>query len=240
MSRYTTGEIAKLCGVSVRTVQYYDTRGILLPSELSEGGRRLYSEEDVKKLKVICFLKELGLPLNSIGELLSEDDPGSVVTLLLEQQAKVLGEEIAERQARLQRLEQLRKELKSVERFSVESIGDIAYHMENKKKLRKLRWTMLAVGLVMEAIEISTAIYWYNTGTWWPVAVGMVPVIGLGVWITLHYLKNVVYICPKCHKVFKPADREAFFAYHTPNTRKLTCPACGHKGYCVETCPETE
>ena len=240
MSRYTTGEITKLCGVSVRTVQYYDTRGILLPSELSEGGCRLYSEEDVKKLKVICFLKELGLPLNSIGELLSEDDPGSVVTLLLEQQAKVLGEEIAERQARLQRLEQLRKELKSVERFSVESIGDIAYHMENKKKLRKLRWTMLAVGLVMEAIEISTAIYWYNTGTWWPFAVGLVPVIALGVWITLHYFKNVVYICPKCHKVFKPAVREAFFAYHTPNTRKLTCPACGHKGYCVETCPETE
>ena len=36
MSKYTTGEIAKLCGVSVRTVQYYDERGILIPSELSE------------------------------------------------------------------------------------------------------------------------------------------------------------------------------------------------------------
>lgn len=48
MSKYTTGEIAKLCGVSVRTVQYYDTRGILAPSELSEGGRRLYSEDDFK------------------------------------------------------------------------------------------------------------------------------------------------------------------------------------------------
>ena len=31
MSKYTTGEIAKLCGVSVRTVQYYDERGILTP-----------------------------------------------------------------------------------------------------------------------------------------------------------------------------------------------------------------
>ena len=39
MSKYTTGELAKLCGVTVRTVQYYDTRGILIPSELSEGGR---------------------------------------------------------------------------------------------------------------------------------------------------------------------------------------------------------
>lgn len=42
MSKYTTGEIAKLCGVSVRTVQYYDTRGILTPSELTEGGRRIF------------------------------------------------------------------------------------------------------------------------------------------------------------------------------------------------------
>lgn len=55
MSQYTTGEIAKLCGVTVRTVQYYDARGILIPSALSEGGRRLYSEDDLKRLKVICF-----------------------------------------------------------------------------------------------------------------------------------------------------------------------------------------
>lgn len=41
MSKYASGEIARLCGVSVRTVQYYDDRGILVPSELSEGGRRL-------------------------------------------------------------------------------------------------------------------------------------------------------------------------------------------------------
>jgi len=41
MAAYTTGEIAKQAGVSVRTVQYYDTRGILCPSDFSEGGRRL-------------------------------------------------------------------------------------------------------------------------------------------------------------------------------------------------------
>ena len=85
MSKYTTGEVAKLCGVTVRTVQYYDTRGILVPSELSEGGRRLYSEEDLRRMKIICFLRELGLPINAISQLLSEEDPGSVISLLLEQ-----------------------------------------------------------------------------------------------------------------------------------------------------------
>ena len=58
MSKYTTGEIAKLCGVTVRTVQYYDTRGILAPSELTEGGRRLYSEDDLRRMKVICLLRD--------------------------------------------------------------------------------------------------------------------------------------------------------------------------------------
>ena len=46
MPKYTTGEIARLCGVTVRTIQYYDSRNILVPSELSEGGRRLNSEEE--------------------------------------------------------------------------------------------------------------------------------------------------------------------------------------------------
>ena len=64
MSKYTTGEIAKLCGVSVRTVQYYDDRGILIPSELSEGGRRLYSEDNLKRMHIICFLREVGIPIN--------------------------------------------------------------------------------------------------------------------------------------------------------------------------------
>lgn len=127
MSKYTTGEIAKLCGVTVRTVQYYDTRGILVPTELSEGGRRLYSETDVRMMRIICFLRELGLPIDAISQILSEEDPGSVISLLLEQQEQDLKTEISERQEKLQKLEILRRELKSMETISVESIGDIAY-----------------------------------------------------------------------------------------------------------------
>lgn len=70
MSKYTTGELAKLCGVTVRTVQYYDTRGILSPSELSEGGRRLYTDDDLRQLRIICFLRDMGLPIDAIGQLL--------------------------------------------------------------------------------------------------------------------------------------------------------------------------
>lgn len=127
MSKYTTGEIAKLCGVTVRTVQYYDMRGILVPAELSEGGRRLYSENDLKKMRIVCFLRDLGLPIHSISQILAEDNSGSVISLLLEQQEQDLKVEIEERQEKLKKLETLKCELKSVEAVSVESIGDVAY-----------------------------------------------------------------------------------------------------------------
>ena len=139
MSKYTTGEIAKLCGVSVRTVQYYDSRNILVPSELSEGGRRLYSEDDLKRMRIICFLREAGISINGIKELLSEEHPENVISVLLDQQEQTLCEEIAEGQKKLGIIENIKRELKEIENFSVESIGDIAYVMKNKNELKKMR-----------------------------------------------------------------------------------------------------
>ena len=232
---YTTGEVAKLCGVSVRTVQYYDTRGILIPSSLTEGGRRLYTDEDVKRMRVICFLRDLGLPLGSIGELLSEEHPERVIDLLLSEQEAELRAEIQERQEQLEKLTYLRREAAGVELFSVESIGDIAIIMENKKKLFKFRAIMISFAVLAEIIEIGTLVLWIAKGIWLPFAVGMPIVLLLCWWLTLYYYKQVAYICPACHKVFKPKFWSFFCSFHTPNTRKLTCPACGHKGYCVET-----
>lgn len=240
MSIYTTGEVAKLCGVSVRTVQYYDSRGILVPTQLSEGGRRLYSEEDLQKMKVICFLRELDLPIHSIGELLSEEDPGSVIDLLLQQQEQALRQELAERQTRLELLEGLRRGLKRVESFSVESIGDVAKIMSSKQKLRKIRTVILLTGIPVTLLQWSSILLWIFTGIWWLFVVWACVAIPYGIVISRYYFRSVAYICPRCHEVFKPAFKEAFFAAHTPNTRKLTCPHCGHKGFCVETCADAK
>ena len=235
MSKYTTGEIARLCGVSVRTVQYYDTRGILVPSELSEGGRRLYSEDDLKRMRIICFLRDVGLSLNSISELFSDSDPASVISILLDQQEALLCSEINERQAQLSMVEKIKKELKSVEYFSVESIGDIAHVMHNRKKLYQTRAVMLTVGLISEVFEVCTLILWIFKGVWLPYVMGIPVSLGIAVWLTVFYFSRVKYICPKCHTVFKPKFREALFANHTMTTRKLTCVNCGHYGFSVET-----
>lgn len=235
MSKYSTGEIAKQCGVSVRTVQYYDSRGIVVPSELSEGGRRLYSDENLRQMKIVCFLRELDLPINSIKELLLEENSEEVLSILLSEHEKGLRDEMAEIQEQLGRLTDLRQSLKKIEHFSFQSIGDIAVIMENKKRLRKMRQRMIFVGIVMDIIEVGTLVFWIQRGIWQPFALGMCVVVALGVWISYYYFHNVSYICPKCHTVFRPTFRQAFFARHTPNTRKLTCTACGYRGFCVET-----
>ncbi len=231
---YTTGEIAKLCGVSVRTVQYYDDRGILTPSALSEGGRRLYSEEDVKRMHIICFLREVGLSINSISALFADEKPERIISILLEEQEKTLREELSERQAKLELLEGIKRELKEMEHFSVESIGDIAHIMKQKSKLSKMRWTMVLTGIPVTALEVVSIILWITHNLWWLFLDYLVVAIPWGVGISAYYYKHVAYICPACHTVFRPKFKEMFWAYHTPRMRRLTCPTCGHKGLCVE------
>ena len=240
MSKYTTGEIARLCSVSVRTVQYYDTRGILTPSELTEGGRRLYSEDDLKRLKIICFLRDADISINSIGELLSEDNPGSVISVLLEHQEQLLHEEVRKMQVKLDMLTEIKRELKGVENFSIESIGDIAYVMENKKKMRQLHTILLITGIPINIIQWTSIILWIFTGVWWLFALWVLIAILYAIWVTKFYFKRVAYICPQCQGVFKPKLKEAVFARHTPTLRKLTCACCGYKGFCVETYGEEE
>lgn len=234
MPIYTTGELAKLCGVTVRTVQYYDARNILAPSQLSEGGRRLYSEEDLQKLKIICFLRDLGLPINAISQLLADEHPEQVIDLLLDQQQELLLTEVKERQDRLEKLMTLKRKLKTVENFSLGSIGDIAYVMENKKKLRKIHILMVCVGIPLDIFEWCAFFYALHTGNWWPLVISLALTLLGTAGLILYYYRKVGYLCPRCHRIFRPGFWEMFFARHTPTTRRLTCTHCAHKGFSVE------
>ncbi len=237
---YTTGEIAKLCGVSVRTVQYYDDRGILIPSELSEGGRRLYTEDDLKRMHIICFLREAGLPLSSISALFAEEKPENIISILLDEQEQVLREELSERQAKLDLIEGIKRELKEIESFSVESIGDIAHIMKQKNKLSQMRLTMVLTGIPVTALQWTSIVLWITNGLWWLFVIWALVAIPWGICMSKYYFNHVAYICPECHEVFKPKLKEAFWAYHTPKMRRLTCVTCGHKGLCVEVYAEKE
>jgi DNA-binding transcriptional MerR regulator len=72
--RYSVKQLARLAGVSVRTLHVYDKMGLLTPGVRTEAGYRYYGEPELLRLQQILFYKELDMPLKAIAEIL--DDPG--------------------------------------------------------------------------------------------------------------------------------------------------------------------
>jgi MerR family transcriptional regulator, thiopeptide resistance regulator len=72
-SRRRVGELAAATGLTVRTLHYYEEIGLLVASQRSEAGHRVYTDADVERLYRICLLRRLGLPLGEIARAL--DDP---------------------------------------------------------------------------------------------------------------------------------------------------------------------
>ncbi|NHM16539.1 MerR family transcriptional regulator [Eggerthellaceae bacterium zg-887] len=234
MTQYTTGELAKHCGVTVRTVQFYDSKGLLIPSDLTNGGRRLYSEDDLRRMHVICFLKDLGFSLKDISGLLESDDTEKVLKMLIEHQEEALRLSIDEDRKRLDRLHGLKQSMGSFNSITTDSIGVMADIVDNRKKLRFMRIKMVIVGIIMDIAWIPTLIYGIIAGVWWPFVIGVIVAVALGVWISLYYVRHTAYVCPDDHTIFQLPVRKMFFAKHTPSMRKLACPVCGFKGYCLE------
>lgn len=66
---YSSGEFARMAGVTLRTIRYYDKQDILKPSFISEAGARFYTDKDFARLQQILLLKYLGfLPRGYPGD----------------------------------------------------------------------------------------------------------------------------------------------------------------------------
>lgn len=65
------GEAAERVGLSLRTIRYYEEVGLVTPSERSPGGFRLFSEDDVARLRVLKGMKPFGLTLEEIRDLMA-------------------------------------------------------------------------------------------------------------------------------------------------------------------------
>ncbi|PEH11084.1 transcriptional regulator, partial [Lactobacillus sp. UMNPBX1] len=79
MSEYTIGDLAKKLNIITRTIRYYDQKGLVKPSRVSESGYRLYSAKQVKQLKLIIFLKELGFSLKDIQKILEDKNGDKLI-----------------------------------------------------------------------------------------------------------------------------------------------------------------
>ncbi len=103
------GEVAKLIGVSPKTIRYYHEIGLLAEPKRTEGGYRLYAAQDLLRLQRIRRLRSLGLHLDRIREILGESDVEQKV--ILRNALQSLVEELT---AQILELEERRELLKTL------------------------------------------------------------------------------------------------------------------------------
>lgn len=128
----TVGEVAKKMGVTVRTLQYYDKKGLLSPSAESEGGRRLYTDKDLVTLHQIMSLKSLGFSLEDIkGRLIELKTPADVANALTEQ-AEDIHKKIERLTESLTSIEQLKAEVLQIQTVDFKKYADIIINLQMK------------------------------------------------------------------------------------------------------------
>ena len=85
---WTVGELARLAGVTVRTLHHYDRIGLVRPSERTPAGYRSYDVHDLDRLQQVLVYRELGFPLDQVATLL--DDPDADPAAHLRRQHRLL------------------------------------------------------------------------------------------------------------------------------------------------------
>ena len=118
---YSTGEVAKQCKVTVRTIQYYDKHDIVCPSLISEGHRRLYSEEDIQKIQCVLLYKQLGFRLEDIKEIIHEDST-EIVIGYINQQKESIQNQLQDLKEKDKKLDYLKHEINEKQTITIKII----------------------------------------------------------------------------------------------------------------------
>ncbi|WP_258723846.1 MerR family transcriptional regulator [Cellulomonas sp. NS3] len=90
---WTIGDLARLSGVTSRTLRHYDAIGLLAPVDVGAGGRRLYGRDELLRLQQILVLRELDVDLPTVARVLAADgEHGVRAGLLREHHARLVAE----------------------------------------------------------------------------------------------------------------------------------------------------
>ncbi|WP_339319095.1 MerR family transcriptional regulator [Paenibacillus sp. FSL R10-2734] len=143
MKKYwKVGELAKLTGLTIRTLRFYDQIGLFSPSGQTESGHRLYNELDLSRLQQILSLKGLGLSLEEIKTTLTggQISPFEIVDLQINQ----IKEQIKLQQKLLEQLRYASKLMQGKAELTVEDFTNLlqAMKMEFEKPVieRQTSW----------------------------------------------------------------------------------------------------
>ena len=95
---HSSGQFARLAGVSVRTIRYYDKQNILKPSYVNPSGARFYTDSDLARLQQILLLKYLGFSLDDIREMTIGDTDYHFLKNSLNMQKRLVQDRIEQMQ----------------------------------------------------------------------------------------------------------------------------------------------
>jgi len=135
---WKVGDLAKLSGVTIRTLRYYDQIGLFSPSDQTQSGHRLYNESDLVRLQQILSLKELGLTLEEVKSVLAGDyySPLEIVTL----QKSRIKEQIKLQQKLLDQLEYVSKLMKQKAPLTIEDFTTLLQAMKISHEKLTVQW----------------------------------------------------------------------------------------------------
>ncbi len=114
---YTVTKLAKLSGISVRTLHWYDEIGLLKPAYYGSNGYRYYEEEQLLILQQILFFRELGFELKQIQRILRRSDFDKIAALSSHRQV-------------------LRKNVEKTRKL-IETIDKTIEHLKGTKKMNE-------------------------------------------------------------------------------------------------------
>ena len=123
-SSYRIGELAAKVGLTERTIRYYEERGLLESVKRLEGGQRVYTDDDIRRLKFIQKLKVLGLSLAEMQELETLYGRHHTNAKVLPRLIELLDSHLATVSERLGELAALRDEIRSYRQHVTKRLED--------------------------------------------------------------------------------------------------------------------
>ncbi len=108
---FSSGDLARATGHTVCTVRHYEEAGLLVPSEVSDGGHRRYTEDDLERLRLIVDLREVGLSLCEIKSILELRTGCRDAAEFAARFRQVIEVHLEAAQRRLERLRRMRREI---------------------------------------------------------------------------------------------------------------------------------
>src|SRR5580692_3018453 len=115
MMAYTVKQVARISGVSVRTLHFYHETGLLKPAHLGANGYRYYEEPQLLALQQVLFYRELGFELKQIKQILGRGDFEKIAAL--QSHRKVLQKNLARTRRLIETIEKTIQHLKGTKKM---------------------------------------------------------------------------------------------------------------------------